>query len=228
MPIRAHRVCLLAAAGAFLLPLPADAKHRRHETAAVKLGASRLSKPAGTRHKAGRHPRAVKHPIAHPAGDPGVTIADFQFSPGSTTIKVGDTVTWSNNGPSAHTATANDGSFDTGILQKGQSGSHTFSQPGTFTYYCKVHPFMKGTITVAASGGGSGSGSSSGSSTASSSSGTGSSSSSNSGTTSTSGQTSAATNSGSLPNTGLDVFAALLTGFALCAAGLGLRRRALH
>ena len=57
----------------------------------------------------------------------------------------GDTVTWSNNGPTGHSATANDGSFDTGILQKGSSGSHTFSQAGTFSYICTPHPFMKGT-----------------------------------------------------------------------------------
>jgi hypothetical protein len=38
--------------------------------------------------------------------------------------------------------------FDTGTLQKGQSGSHTFSQAGSFPYVCTIHPFMHGTITV--------------------------------------------------------------------------------
>jgi LPXTG-motif cell wall-anchored protein len=84
------------------------------------------------------------------AASGGVTIADFSFSPASLTINQGDTVTWVNNGPTPHSATANNGSFNTGILKAGQSGSHTFNQAGTFTYYCQPHPFMKGTIVVRA------------------------------------------------------------------------------
>ncbi len=84
------------------------------------------------------------------AGDPGVTIADFMFSPGTITVHAGDTITWTNNGPSSHTATATNGSFDTGTLRKGASGSHTFTQAGSYTYFCKIHPFMHGTIVVLA------------------------------------------------------------------------------
>ena len=87
---------------------------------------------------------------AHVAGDPGVTVADFHFSPATTKIHVGDTITWTNDGPSSHTATAHGGSFDTGVLKKGQSASHTFTQPGTFTYFCQIHPFMHGTVVVLA------------------------------------------------------------------------------
>jgi LPXTG-motif cell wall-anchored protein len=90
------------------------------------------------------------HQIAHAAGDTGVTIADFQFTPATITIHVGDTVTWINHGPSAHTATANNGSFNTGVLQKGQSASHTFTTAGTVTYICSIHPFMHGTVVVLA------------------------------------------------------------------------------
>lgn len=85
------------------------------------------------------------------AGDPGVSIVDFSFSPATTTIHVGDTITWTNTGKQPHSATANDHSFDTGILHRGQSGSHTFTSAGTFSYFCVVHPFMKGTIVVLAS-----------------------------------------------------------------------------
>lgn len=95
-----------------------------------------------------------------------VTIRDFEFSPAAITINVGDTVTWNNEGPTAHSATANDGSFDTGIMNEGESGSHTFDTAGTFSYICTPHPFMKGTVTVQGastgggdSGGGSGGGS---------------------------------------------------------------------
>ncbi len=124
---------------------------------------------AGVRRPGGHERRPTRNALGHPhanvrqlrqtrlssgpsraTGDPGVTIADFQFTPGTTTVHAGDTITWTNNGPSEHSATANDGSFDTGVLQKGASASHSFTQAGTFTYFCKIHPFMHGTIVVLA------------------------------------------------------------------------------
>jgi plastocyanin len=90
------------------------------------------------------------HPRAHAAGDPNETISDFQFAPASVTIHVGDTITWTNNGPSSHTATASNGSFNTGVLKKGASASRTFTQAGTFAYICQIHPFMHGTVIVLA------------------------------------------------------------------------------
>ena len=90
------------------------------------------------------------HQIAHAASGTTVTIADFSFTPATITIHVGDTVTWTNHGPSAHTATADNGSFNTGMLQKGQSASHTFTTAGTVTYICSIHPFMHGTVVVLA------------------------------------------------------------------------------
>ena len=89
-------------------------------------------------------------PKAIAAASGGVTIADFSFSPATLTINQGDTVTWVNNGPTAHSATANNGSFNTGILKAGQSASHTFAQAGTYSYFCQPHPFMKATIVVQA------------------------------------------------------------------------------
>jgi plastocyanin len=93
---------------------------------------------------------APDHVRAHAAGDPSATIADFKFSPGTITVHVGDTITWTNNGPSSHTATAQNGSFNTGVLKKGASASHTFEQAGTFAYICQIHPFMHGTVVVLA------------------------------------------------------------------------------
>lgn len=77
-----------------------------------------------------------------------VTIENFSYSPATITIKAGDTVTWTNNDSVAHTATADDESFDTGLLEKGQSTSVTFDTPGTYTYHCTPHPNMKGTVVV--------------------------------------------------------------------------------
>ena len=93
------------------------------------------------------------------AADHAVAISGFSFSPRSTTVTVGDTITWTNSDAQAHTATADDGSFDTGTIANGASGSATFSTAGTFAYHCKIHAQMTGTITVEAAAGGSGSGS---------------------------------------------------------------------
>ena len=66
-------------------------------------------------------------PTAKASATASVTISDFKFTPASVTVNEGDTVNWTNDGPTVHTATADDGSFDTGILEKGQSGSATFT-----------------------------------------------------------------------------------------------------
>jgi plastocyanin len=82
------------------------------------------------------------------AGKNAVTIQNFAYSPATITVKVGDKITWTNQDSIGHSATADNGSFDTGVLQQGQSGSITFSKAGTFTYHCSVHPNMKATVIV--------------------------------------------------------------------------------
>ncbi|MDP3941180.1 MAG: cupredoxin family copper-binding protein [bacterium] len=77
-----------------------------------------------------------------------VTIQNFVYSPSTITVKVGDSVTWTNRDSVGHSATADDGSFDTGVLSQGQTGSVTFTKAGTYTYFCSVHPNMKGTVIV--------------------------------------------------------------------------------
>ncbi len=77
-----------------------------------------------------------------------VTIRNFSFGPSTITIKVGDSVTWTNSDAVTHTATADDGSWDTGSISKGESKNTTFNTPGTYTYHCTPHPFMKGTVVV--------------------------------------------------------------------------------
>ena len=148
---------------------------------------------------------------ARKAASASVTMGDYFFSSASVTISVGDTVTWHNSGQAPHTATANDGSFDTGTVNSGGSASHTFNSPGTFSYICTIHPNMKGTVRVlSASGGGGGGGASS----------------SSSGTSESSAVASpnAAGTSTTLPMTGLAVGALALVGAALLASGLLVRR----
>jgi plastocyanin len=86
-----------------------------------------------------------------------VSIPGRSFSPASVTIAAGGTVRWSNSDGDSHTVTADNGSFDSGILASGRTWSHTFSAAGAFTYHCEVHPDMRGTVTVAGAGGATGS-----------------------------------------------------------------------
>ncbi len=77
-----------------------------------------------------------------------VQIVEFTYEPDPVVVQVGGKVTWQNEDTAPHTATADDGSFDTGIIEKGKLGSTTFKEPGTFTYFCEVHPTMHGTVEV--------------------------------------------------------------------------------
>ena len=77
-----------------------------------------------------------------------VEIADFTFDPATTTIQVGGKVNWDNQDEATHTATAEDGSFDTGDIDSGKRGNATFKEAGTFAYFCEIHPEMKGTVEV--------------------------------------------------------------------------------
>ena len=131
-------------------------------------------------------------PKAHAAASASVTISDFQFAPSPVTVNVGETVSWTNQGPSAHSATATGGSFDTGIFSKGGTRSATFNTAGHVLYICTPHPFMKGTVIVQAASTGGGDDSGSGSST------------SGTDTSGTSGTTSGTTSTGpQLANTGM-------------------------
>ena len=98
-------------------------------------------------------PTAAATREASPQASPGteactIDIRDLAYHPAQTEIAVGTTVTWTNSDTVPHTATATDGTFDSGILDPGKSYSFTFEEAGTFDYSCLVHPQMKGTIVV--------------------------------------------------------------------------------
>jgi len=77
-----------------------------------------------------------------------VSIANNAFGPASVTVRVGGTVTWTNNDTRAHTVTAADNSFDSGIVARGATFQRTFTAAGTYNYLCAVHPEMTGTVLV--------------------------------------------------------------------------------
>lgn len=79
-----------------------------------------------------------------------VMIQNFAFQPKDITVKVGTKITWTNMDTAPHTATASDGSFDTGNLTTGQSASVTFTKAGDYAYFCAVHPKMTAMVHVTA------------------------------------------------------------------------------
>jgi plastocyanin len=92
-----------------------------------------------------------------PAGDDGggggggteVSMQDIKFQPSNVNVKVGDTVTWTNDDSVGHDVTGDDfKSGEPGAMGSGDTFEHTFDTAGTFDYVCTVHPGMKGTVTV--------------------------------------------------------------------------------
>lgn len=77
-----------------------------------------------------------------------VQIVEFTYEPDPVVVQAGGKVIWQNEDTAPHTATADDGSFDTGTIEKGKVGSATFKEAGTFTYFCEIHPTMHGTVEV--------------------------------------------------------------------------------
>ncbi len=77
-----------------------------------------------------------------------VTIKNFAFDPATLTISKGTTVTWTNEDSVPHQIVSDSNAFSSSPLGKGQTYSFTFSEIGTFSYHCAIHPSMKGTIAV--------------------------------------------------------------------------------
>jgi anti-sigma factor RsiW len=94
-------------------------------------------------------PKEMETAASQPAGA-SVTIDNFHFTPAELDITAGTTVTWTNNDDVPHTATnvGDNPLFDSGPIDTDEKFTFTFTKPGTYAYYCKVHPHMKGTIVV--------------------------------------------------------------------------------
>lgn len=77
-----------------------------------------------------------------------VTMKNLAFNPATVTIKVGESVTWTNQDSMTHTVVADKGEFKSGDLGAGASFTFKFDKAGTYSYHCSIHPSMTGTITV--------------------------------------------------------------------------------
>ncbi len=75
-------------------------------------------------------------------------IQSYSFLPATAAVRVGSTVTWTNDDPLAHTVTGTDKGFDSGRMGPGSTFSVTFSEPGTFEYLCTLHQNMKARLIV--------------------------------------------------------------------------------
>ena len=161
-----------------------------------------------------------KVPSASSSAAVSVTIGDFYFRPQDVTVNAGDAVTWTNDGtvPEGHTVTG-DG-FDSGVLKKGDTFSHTFDTAGSFDYVCTLHPNMRGTVTVTAAAGGGDSGGGGVAAQGGGESDTGAVPS----TVPTTSATSSSGDGGSLPTTGLNLILLAEIGGCLIATGLLVRR----
>lgn len=98
-----------------------------------------------------QQPNTISIPLG--VSTPGCETTDECFVPSSLTVPLGTTVTWTNDDTAAHTVTSGsdatpDGNFDSGLFMAGKTFSHTFDSAGEYPYYCLVHPWMTGKVTV--------------------------------------------------------------------------------
>jgi plastocyanin len=83
-------------------------------------------------------------PVAHT-----IVMEAVAFRPQALKARAGDTIVWINRDPFPHTATAADGAFDSGPIAPDASWAWTVSGHGTIEYLCRLHPTMKGRVTLA-------------------------------------------------------------------------------
>ena len=132
---------------AYSTPKPADTK-KPTEKPAPKPAPKPTTAPAAKSTEA-------KVTISKGSSSPGCDTKKTCYTPFETKVKVGTKVTWTNGDTAAHTATSGtptkgpDGTFDSSLIPAGKSFSFTFSKTGKYDYFCMVHPWMTGKVTVA-------------------------------------------------------------------------------
>jgi plastocyanin len=93
-------------------------------------------------------PGAAASPRATLPAAVTIHIKDFAYRPTPVTIHAGDRIAFVNDDDEAHTITATDKSYDSGGLDTTDRYEHVFTTPGTYTYFCELHPYMKASIIV--------------------------------------------------------------------------------
>jgi plastocyanin len=85
---------------------------------------------------------------SQPASDTAITIDNFSFSPATVTISAGTTVRWTNHDDIPHTIVSDDKTFKSKALDTDEQFSFTFTKPGTYSYFCGLHPKMTAKVVV--------------------------------------------------------------------------------
>jgi plastocyanin len=129
--------------------LSADQYVKTHTVLAQNMVQGLFDAISGACSGPGASPPATS-PAPAPTGTPvPVKIAQLAFSPASVTVPVGGTVTWTNSDPVGHTVTSmGRGPLGSPTMNAGGTYSYTFTTPGTYMYYCAVHPDMMATVVV--------------------------------------------------------------------------------
>jgi plastocyanin len=124
----------------------------------MKVEADRLKKVLGLSRLSFHD---VNHPIAitdvpldeemktAAAGGHEVVVDNFSFAPVTTAVPVGSTITWTNRDDVPHNIVSTERKFKSPVLDTDETFSHTFDAPGTYKYYCSIHPKMTGQVVVA-------------------------------------------------------------------------------
>lgn len=86
--------------------------------------------------------------VSSAQADVEIRIENFAFVPQLITVKAGDTVTWVNHDDTPHVVTSESMRFRSKALDTDDKFSYTFTQPGTYAYFCSLHPMMTGSIVV--------------------------------------------------------------------------------
>ena len=93
-------------------------------------------------------PRGFVAHAADQSGAAAIKIDNFTFGPANLTVAAGTTVTWTNNDDVPHTVVSDDKLFKSMALDTDEKFSYTFTKPGTYNYFCSVHPKMTAKIVV--------------------------------------------------------------------------------
>ncbi|PYP93448.1 MAG: amicyanin [Candidatus Angelobacter sp. Gp1-AA117] len=92
--------------------------------------------------------RSVAAAESKPVSMTEIKIDNFSFTPASITIPAGTEVHWKNNDDIPHNVVSNDHTIKSKVLDTGDDFAYTFSQPGTYDYFCSIHPKMTARIIV--------------------------------------------------------------------------------
>ena len=87
-------------------------------------------------------------PNDQPAPEATVKIDNFSFLPATITVPAGTTIRWTNHDDIPHTVVSDEKTFKSKVLDTDQEYTFTFSKPGTYSYFCSIHPHMTGKVVV--------------------------------------------------------------------------------